>query len=699
MTAGPAGVPRTPNETTGAMSPGHLPADIPLAERSEKHSQHTTSDLLSPEHRHMLEVDSGIRPDVIAARGYFTARTPADLARRGFAESQRNAPALVLPIHDVWGKVATYQARLDAPRSRDGKSLKYETVAGACMVLDVHPAIREHLGTPKRPLWITEGIKKADAALSHGLDCIALLGVWNWRGTNEQGGKTALPDFEAIALNGRRVYLAFDSDVIDKESVRLALSRLGAMLERRGADVRVIRLPNGPDGAKVGLDDYLVSGGSIADLIGSADTLDGFTAGPDLFSFNSFLSYSQPQPPQLHEAALHGLAGDVVRAFEPHTEADPAAILASFLVAFGNCVGPSPHAWVSETRHGLNLGACIVGATARSRKGTSWGPIARLFEQADRDWLHNRKASGIGSGEGVIWAMRDPSEPKTHPKTGETVIEDPGVNDKRLMVHEEEFSSILKVAGRDGSILSETVRKAWDGESPLRNLVKRSPVQATSPHVSFLGHITGEELRRELTEVSQANGLANRFLWVYAQRSKLLPDAPRLNSVTVDRLAKRMREALDSARRGGEIRRSDAAAAIWRTAYPDLTRDHPGLLGHLTARAEAHILRLSMVYAIIDCSPMVEPAHLSAAVAFWRYSEDSARFIFGDRTGDHVADTIRDALRDTPLTETQISDLFGRNQKAGRIRQALLDLQAAGFIEAEVVQTGGRPARQWRAVT
>ena len=86
------------------------------------------------------------------------------------------------------------------------------------------------------PLFITEGIKKGDALVSRGLCAIALIGVWNWRGTNEHGGKTAFPAWERVALNGRKVYIVFDSDVMEKVEVYAALSRLKGFLESRGAD-------------------------------------------------------------------------------------------------------------------------------------------------------------------------------------------------------------------------------------------------------------------------------------------------------------------------------------------------------------------------------------------------------------------------------------------------------------------------------
>ena len=223
-------------------------------------------DLLSLEHRKMLEEDSGISSEVISDRGYRTVTNMAELRRLGFSDAQTSVPALLFPIWGVSGEVALHQTRPDLPRTRDGKLVKYETLAGAQMALDVHPSARHLIGNPKIDLWVTEGVKKGDSLVSHGVLAIALLGVWNWRGTNEDGGTTVLADWEYVALKGRQVYIVFDSDVMSKPEVYAALRRLWAFLERRGAKVAVVYLPHGKDGKKVGVDDYLASGHSIEDL-------------------------------------------------------------------------------------------------------------------------------------------------------------------------------------------------------------------------------------------------------------------------------------------------------------------------------------------------------------------------------------------------------------------------------------------------
>jgi hypothetical protein len=220
---------------------------------------------LLPEHATLLRA-SAIDLEVARERGYRSVTSKAELRDLGFPISQQLVPSLLIPIHAVDGRVALHQLRPDAPRERDGKPVKYETLAGARMCLDVHPRIRQGLGNPALPLWITEGIRKADAAVSLGLCCIGLLGVFNWRGTNASGGVTALADWEAIALRGRQVNIAFDSDVVRKPTVAAALRRLKSFLESRGAIVSVVYLPEGEAGAKVGLDDFIAGGAQEADL-------------------------------------------------------------------------------------------------------------------------------------------------------------------------------------------------------------------------------------------------------------------------------------------------------------------------------------------------------------------------------------------------------------------------------------------------
>jgi len=233
----------------------------------------TATPTLLDHHRAQLAA-SGIAPAVIAERGYFSATRIAELKRFGFGEVQCNVPALGIPIYGPDGKVVLYQSKPDAPRiaSKTGKPIKYETPSKARMALDIPPRVRQAAGDPTTPMLVTEGVKKGDSAVSSGcLFVVSLLGVWNWLGTNDDGGKVALAEFDQIALNGRPTYLVFDSDVMRKHATYAALKRIDGYLAYKGTRNRYVYLPEGPNDEKVGLDDFLAAGHTLDDVLALAE--------------------------------------------------------------------------------------------------------------------------------------------------------------------------------------------------------------------------------------------------------------------------------------------------------------------------------------------------------------------------------------------------------------------------------------------
>jgi len=221
---------------------------------------------ISAAHRELIAA-SAISGVVRDARGYRTVVSKTELSELQFKGVQA-LPGLLHPIWNVHGENGSNQLRPDEPRvDNKGRAIKYETPRGTGMLLDVHPHARELLADPRVELWIPEGIRKADALLTAGAPCvIALLGVFNWRGKNSMGGLTALADWESVALNNRVANLVFDSDVSTNRQVRNAITRFGAWLKQRGANVRLVELPGGPNGEKVGADDYVAAGHDLTDL-------------------------------------------------------------------------------------------------------------------------------------------------------------------------------------------------------------------------------------------------------------------------------------------------------------------------------------------------------------------------------------------------------------------------------------------------
>jgi hypothetical protein len=201
--------------------------------------------------------------DVVAERGVFSYPTKSAVQKLGFG-ARTPAPGFAVPLWPVVGEWEGYQVRPDHPRTNgEGKTLKFEVPHRFKVRVDVHPRVRPLLADLSRPLWITEGVAKADALVTAGAAAVALLGVWMFKGD-------ALADLEWLHLKGRQVFIAFDSDVMLKKEVHGALAGLGRVLGRCGADVAYVYVPHGPGGAKQGVDDFFAAGGTVAELLDHA---------------------------------------------------------------------------------------------------------------------------------------------------------------------------------------------------------------------------------------------------------------------------------------------------------------------------------------------------------------------------------------------------------------------------------------------
>lgn len=434
--------------------------------------------------------------------------------------------------------------------------------------------------------------------------------------------------------------------------------------------------------------------------------------------------------PVLPLEALHGLAGDAVHLATTDCEADPAAVLITFLAWFGAACGQpdgkTPYLRIGETRHAPRLFAAVVGASSRARKGTSKYPVQRLMEEAHLfstsslvpsegnnvvTYAPNTGSTPLpfitkkeerspcpasegplSSGEGIIYRLRDASEETDD--DGRPV--DKGSTDKRLIVIEGEFGGVFKVMQRDGSIVSTVLRVAWDGGT-IEPLTKTSRIRASHPHLCIVGHITADELKALLTTVDLRNGLANRFLWVMARRTRLISRPQPMPDKAVAGLAARIAAALEHAT-PGQVAWSASALERWDDLYPDLTGEREGAWGYATGRAEAQVPRLALIYAVLDSRLVIEPAHLEAAYAVWRYCDASACYLFAESAADPIGNKILDALRAAggAMSQTALHAAFGRNLPADKLAAALTLLQEHGRITSETRKTSGRPSVTWR---
>lgn len=408
---------------------------------------------------------------------------------------------------------------------------------------------------------------------------------------------------------------------------------------------------------------------------------------------------SPPDPPldwpKLSQVALPGLLGEFVQAACKNSEADPAAVAATFLVRFGIECGAGSYYMTGETRHAARLNAVIVGESSKARKGTSAGPVKAVFTELESGC---RTSPGpLSSGEGIINAVRDEQrawviDKKT--KSGEWQVIDPGVDDKRLFILDEEFANALNATKREGNTLSSIIRGLFD-DGNASPLTKFNRIETTGAHVGIVTHTTNAELKIKLTENEQLNGFGNRFLWICARRQGVVPFPEQIPDQVKQSIRDLVQERLQHAFRGGEYQFNKEARELWITEYPRLSMAHKGLAGCMVNRAEALVVRLALIYALLSLNNKIARDDLEAALAFWSYCQQSAFYLFGteleDRRKRKILNTLK-PLYPHGLTKTEITNGIFKKHITSESLTALLDeMLSEHLIEIVMEQTGGAP--------
>lgn len=616
---------------------------------------------------------------VASIAGIPAAPPPVTLSRRVASYDYTDADGTLL------FQVTRFEPKTFRQRRPDGGGGWIANLDGVTRVLYRLPFVQKQVAGGKT-VFVVEGEKDADA--------LSALGVC---ATTAPGGADKWQESFSDSLRGASVVLLPDNDWRGHAHMETVARSLHGKAKR----IQVLTLPNLPE--KGDVSDWLAAGGTLEALRALVNDAPDWTppAAPVPAVVLPSLS-SMPSWPERRDAAFYGLAGEIVRLIEPHSEADPVALLVQFLVAFGNAIGRTAHFRAEADRHCGNLFAVMVGQSSKGRKGTSWGHIERRFSVIEPLWAGRRILAGLSSGEGLIFHVRDAVEKQVKDKKSgemETVVVDAGEEDKRMMLVESEFASVLKQTQREGNTLSAIVRQAWD-KGRLNVLTKNNPLQATDVHISIVGHITQEELLRTLSTTEAGNGFANRFLWVCTKRSKSLPEGGDIETVDFGDVDFRLKNVISHARQTTFMERDAEARALWAKEYARLSSGGLGLFGAVTGRAEAQTMRLALLFALLDGADCIGVQPLRAALALWDYCEASARFLFGDSLGDPLADELLKTLRDNSqgLTRTEIRDHFGRHQQRARVERALETLRAQGLVRFEMRETGGRAAEVWRIV-
>jgi DNA repair photolyase len=376
------------------------------------------------------------------------------------------------------------------------------------------------------------------------------------------------------------------------------------------------------------------------------------------------------------DKAFRGALGDYVHLIEDETEADKQALLLILLTELGCAAGNSSYYVTGDSLQHTNEFCAIVGESSTSRKGTAQDCIDKLMTRVDPDFMENNRADGLATEQGIVFRLSQQEE----------------AGDTRVLCVEEELESILTK-----SHLNVILRKSWDSKR-VGEQIKSGSYSCKNPHLSIIADITPDGLHVVLPKISLTNGYANRFLWAMARQSKQLPSGgtplEKLNKGLVNAIVTSLQDGLAFARKAGQVRLdSKALEEVWTPYYmapPDF--DAP-----VESRKPAHILRLALLYALLDKSRVIRVSHLDAAIAVWEYCQASARCLFSPKhqQQDFSEQKLLTLLRQHPegLTTAQVTFMaFNNNKDAGGILQKLKE---DGKVRSETVKGKGRPAVYW----
>jgi hypothetical protein len=618
--------------------------------------------------------------------------------------------ALVIPYRHISGEVNGFaRQRPHNPRcDTRGRPIKYEQPANTPSRAYFPKEAIEKLKKGGERLLITEGEKKALAIAQLGYAVAGIGGIYCGC---KKGSDELIPDLADLPLQDREVYIVFDYDPEEetRNNSTIAARKLARALEREGVKkIYRVAIPPGPNGGKNGIDDYLAAQpassrkDALEQLLAEAEP-SGNGSGGDGNNRKKIIPKAD-----LGEAAYHGPIGQFLRSVSPLTEATDAAILAHLLPALGCWFGPAPYVYAGGRQY-ARLNAVVCGPTNSGRKGTSLAPVDELMRCLDEPFWKAQRVGGLSTGEGLVARVADKKVWNDEDKCYEIEY-----TEKRLFVAEEEFSKLLAQIRRDGNILSQVCRESFDSGN-LSVLTRGDPLTANGAHISIVGHITPEELFDRFNHIEMANGFGNRFLWFAVKSEKLYPFCKPLPKEPFETFRNSLSHWMTTGGQG--LLRGVGSFCVhlapetqdrWQNGlYQKLREDKPGFAGALTARGATMVLRIALIYSLLDPPPskgashVIAPVHLDAALAVWKYCEESAYQLFGDKTGCSLSDKILSLLENGPMSKDQINNHLSPQQKT-KVQSTLESLEADGKIQRTVKKResgAGRPTTFWGLVS
>lgn len=339
--------------------------------------------------------------------------------------------------------------------------------------------------------------------------------------------------------------------------------------------------------------------------------------------------------PQPDPICLYGLVGDVARAGSEGTETNAHAIAANFMAYLSCAIGRGVYLPIGNTRHHTRLFCLHIGRSGRGRKGDAVSLVLRIdaaLRAIDDAFVPQVHRGGLSTREGLAALIHDGYRQGRH--------DVPAIEDKRLWVVESEFANVLHQGRRDGNTLSAALRDCWDGID-LKPATKSNRVYASDPHVCLSGAISPSELRGLMSAREMSNGFANRFLMIWAERSRMLPFPKETPQSVVEHLARRTLEVLAFVRAARHDEREHlkmelSPQAQWRYAQLYRGELHDGVddgaIGAMLERRAPMLLRLAMLMALTDLQTRIDVPHIDAAMAWIQHATASVRFVFSSAT-------------------------------------------------------------------
>jgi len=339
--------------------------------------------------------------------------------------------------------------------------------------------------------------------------------------------------------------------------------------------------------------------------------------------------------PQPDLECLYGLIGEVAHAGSDGTETNAFAIAANFMAYLSCAIGRGVYLPIGNTRHHTRLFCLHIGRSGRGRKGDAVSLVLRIdtaLRSIDESFAPQIHRGGLSTREGLAALIHDGFK---HGRNEVGAIED-----KRLWVVESEFANVLHQGRRDGNTLSAALRDCWDGVD-LKPATKSNQVHASDPHVCLSGAISPSELTGLMSSREMSNGFANRFLMIWAERTRILPFPKETPQAVVEDLARRTLDVLTFVNANQtdmceHMRMEMSAQAQWR--YAQLYRGElhedlgAGVVASLLERRAPMLLRLAMLMALTDLQTRIDAEHIDAAMAWIRHATGSVRYVFVSAT-------------------------------------------------------------------